>query len=95
MYFTDFGVAGLKPNARSYLRVSPNGEITSLCGHTTPVCALQIPTGCSRICQLAKRRGQLFYGYPNCSVARATIQDLFTNNAFTTRTYTLNRRQAP
>ena len=43
---------------------------------------VQIPIGCSRICQLAWRRGLLFYGYPNCSLARATIQDLFTNNAF-------------
>ena len=95
MYFTDFGVAGLKPNARFYLRVSPNGEITSLCGRTTPVLRVQIPIGGSRICQLAWRRGLLFYGYPNCSLALATIQDLFTNNALTTQTYGLNRTQAP
>jgi hypothetical protein len=29
------------------------------------------------------------------SLARATIQGLFTKNAFTTQTYRLNRTQAP
>ena len=94
VYLTNFGVAGLKPNARFYPRVTKRRNYLSLRAHDSGL-RVQIPIGCSRICQLAKRRGLLFYGYPNCSLERATIQDLFTNNAFTTQTYRLNRTQAP